>query len=74
MECRAECGREEITDGEKQKKDKHEETDHERSNTHHGWHEDGMKRAHRHIGVARLEPCSEYAHDQTCNVHEKNYV
>ena len=21
-----------------------------------------------------MEPCSEYAHNQTCNVHEKNYV
>ena len=25
-------------------------SDNERSSTHHGWHEDGMKRAHRHIG------------------------
>ena len=27
-----------------------EEATNGRSNTHHGWHEDGMKRAHRHIG------------------------
>ena len=45
-----ECGREEVNEGEKQEKDKHEETNNERSSTHHGWHEDGMKRAHRHIG------------------------
>ena len=32
----AECGREEVNDGEKQEKDKHEETDNERSRTHHG--------------------------------------
>ena len=31
-----ECGREEMNDGEKQEKDKHEETDNERSSTHHG--------------------------------------
>ena len=37
-----ECGREEVNNGEKQEKDKHEETDNERSNTHRGWHEDGM--------------------------------
>ena len=37
-----ECGREEVEDGEKQEKDQHEETDNERSNAHHGWHEDGM--------------------------------
>ena len=47
---RVECGREEVNDGEKQEKDKHEVTDNERSSTHHGWHEDGMKRAHKHIG------------------------
>ena len=29
-------GREEVNDGEKQEKDKHEETDNERSSTHHG--------------------------------------
>ena len=46
----AECGRDEVNDGKKKEKDKHEETDNERSNTHHGWHEDRMKRAHRHIG------------------------
>ena len=49
-----ECGREEVNDGEKQEKDKHEETDNERSNTHHGWHEDGMTRAHRHVGCLVL--------------------
>ena len=37
-----ECGREEPKDREKQEKNKHEETDKERSNTHHGWHEDGL--------------------------------
>ena len=37
-----ECGREEVDNREKQHKDKHEETDNERSSTHHGWHEDGM--------------------------------
>ena len=31
-----ECGREEVEEGEKQEKDKHEETDNERSSTHHG--------------------------------------
>ena len=30
------CGREE-----REEKDKHEETDNERSSTHHGWHGDG---------------------------------
>ena len=43
------CGGEEVNNGEKQEKDKHEETDNERSNTYHGWHEDRMKRAHRHV-------------------------
>ena len=46
----AECGREEVNDGEKQERDKHEETDNERSNTHRGWHEDGMTRTYRHVG------------------------
>ena len=31
-----ECGREEVHDREKQEKDKHEETDNERSSTYHG--------------------------------------
>ena len=31
-----ECGREEVNNGQKQEKDKHGETDNERSNTHHG--------------------------------------
>ena len=31
-----EYGRERVNDGEKQVKDKHEETDNERSSTHHG--------------------------------------
>ena len=31
-----ECVREEVNDGEKQEKDKHEEIDNERSSTHHG--------------------------------------
>ena len=46
-----ECGREEVNDGEKQERDKHEETDNERSNTHHGlacgWNECAL---HRHVG------------------------
>ena len=36
VRVQVECGREEVNDGEKQEKDKHEETDNERSNTHHG--------------------------------------
>ena len=48
-------GRRRRETGEGQKEDQ------QRSNTHHGRHEDGMKRAQTH-GVARLEPCSEYAH------------
>ena len=32
----AECGREEVNNGEKLEKDKHEETDNERSSAHHG--------------------------------------
>ena len=31
-----ECGREEVDDGEKQEKDKQEETDNKRSSTRHG--------------------------------------
>ena len=31
-----ECGREEVNNGEKSEKDKHEETDNERPSTHHG--------------------------------------
>ena len=50
VRVQVECGREEVNDGEKQEKDKHEETDNERSSTHHGWHEDGMTRAYRHVG------------------------
>ena len=63
-------GREEVNDAEKQEKDKHEETD-ERSSTHHGWHEVGTKRTQARW-VVRLEPSSEYAHNQTCKLHEKN--
>ena len=33
---------EEVNGREKQEKDKHEETNKERSGTHHGWYEDGM--------------------------------
>ena len=47
-----ECGREEVNYGEKQEKDKHEETDNERSNPHHGWHEDGMTRTYIHLSHA----------------------
>ena len=43
-------GREEVNDGEKQEKDKHKETDNERSSTHNGWHEDEMSARYRHIG------------------------
>ena len=44
-----ECGREEVEDGEKLEREK-QGTTNERSNTcHHGWHEDGMKRALRHF-------------------------
>ena len=50
VRVQVECGREEANDGEKQEKDKHEETDNERSSTHHEWHEDGMKRAYIHVG------------------------
>ena len=32
-----ECGREEVNDGEKQEKDKHEETDNERTINHTSW-------------------------------------
>ena len=41
--------REKVELGGKQEKDKHEETDNERSSTHHGWHEDGVKCALRHL-------------------------
>ena len=46
-------GREEVNNREKQEKDKHEETDKECLST----------QTH---GVARLEPCSEYAHLIVC--------
>ena len=59
--------REKVEVGEKQEKDKHEETDNERSSTHHGWHVDGVKCALRH-----LEPRCEC--DHMCKVHEKNDV
>ena len=36
VRVQVECGRAEVNDGEKQEKDKHEETDNERSSTHHG--------------------------------------
>ena len=42
VRAQVECGREEVNNGEKQEKDKHEGTDNESSSTHHGWHEDGM--------------------------------
>ena len=49
VRVQAECGREEVNNGEKQEKDKQVETDNERtngrSNAHHGRHEDGMTRA-----------------------------
>ena len=50
VRVQVECGRKDVNDGEKQEKDKHEETDNERSSTNHGWHEDGMTRAYRHVG------------------------
>ena len=36
VSVQVECGREEVNNREKQEKDKHEQTDNERSNTHHG--------------------------------------
>ena len=48
----AECGREEVNDGEKQEKDK-TRRDRQRTDdqTHIvEWHEDGMTRAYRHVG------------------------
>ena len=41
--------REKVEVGEKQERDKHEETNNERSSTHHGWHVDGVKCALRHL-------------------------
>ena len=62
-----ECGIEEVNNGEKQEKDKHEETDNERSNTHRGWHEDGMSAAlHRHIGWLVLSHAVWYAWNELC--------
>ena len=69
-----ECGREEVNNGEKQEKDNHEETNNERSSTHHGWHEDGMKRAHRQIGWLVLSHAVWYACNLMCKLHEKNDV
>ena len=44
-----ERGREKVNYG-RETRENHEETDNERSSTHHGQHGDGMKRAHRHVG------------------------
>ena len=45
-----ECGREEANDGEKQEKDRTRKQPTDNSNTLHGWHENGMTRAYRHVG------------------------
>ena len=68
VRVQVECGGEEVNDGEKQEED----TTNRQSNTHSGWHEDGMSARYRHNWVARLEPCSEYAHLIVCkNAWEK---
>ena len=60
--------REKVEVGEKQERDKHEETTNARSNMgHHRWHVDGVKCALRH-----LEPRCEC--DHMCKVHEKKHV
>ena len=62
------CERVRVEEGEKQERDKHEDTTNERSNTeHHGWHVDGTNAHHRH-----LEPRCECKH--MCKVHEKTHV
>ena len=64
---RVDCEREKVEVGEKQERDKHEETTNARSNiSHHGWHVDG-KNAHR-------DPLSQMWCDHTCKVHEKKHV
>ena len=58
-----EVGREKVGEGETHGKSQNEEaTRNKRSTAHHGWHEYGVMRACRHLN---LEPCSEYAHNQT---------
>ena len=55
-----EVGREEVGDRETHGESQNEEATKNRlSIAHHGWHGDGMTYA------CRLEPCSEYAHNQT---------
>ena len=61
IRVQVECGREEVNNGEKQEKDKHEETDNERTIKR-------SSRMTRRWNDARMqtpEPCSEYAHNQT---------
>ena len=52
-----EVGREEQGEGETHGKGQSEEqTRNKRSTAHHGWHEDGVTRACRHLSLGRLEP------------------
>ena len=53
VRVQVECGREEVNDGEKHGERQNEEaTKNRRSNAHHGWHEDGMSGACRHLSHA----------------------
>ena len=46
----------------------------ERSSTHRGWHETGMKRAHRHVGPSSWALQWVRISIMRCEVHEKNDV
>ena len=70
VRVQVECGREEQGEGETHGEIQNEEaTGNGRSNAHHGWHEDGMTRAYRHLSHAVW-----YAWNELCKLHENNDV
>ena len=64
------CEREKVEEGEKQERDKHEETTNARSNIcHHGWHVDGTNAHHRHLEPrCGVNTCARCMRKTTCEV------
>ena len=52
VRVQVEVGREEVDEGEKHGERQIEDTSNKQSTAHHGWHEDGMMRAYRHLSHA----------------------
>ena len=64
VRVQVEVGKEEVGDREKHEERQNEDTSNRQSTAHHGCH-DGMSARYRRVGWLKLEPSSEYAHNQT---------